>query len=311
MPTQIELKTTLGSIIIDVLENEFMTEFIEKMKQNNELFHIHAYHDNIPYHRYSWNQSKIDELEILLKDSINELNVMGLEFPIPVEDIVLQNDDATRDLLNRLHRHFTTSNNSESTWNFKSTHTFTVPRELNERFHELVHKINYAVHETEVYVTSSHVQDFRLKYREYQIIFDRSKPKVDYIMPTVTGYENRAVYFSSIKEEHKKYFSTSSEYDVWLTLTQVHGKNYHICYFDMDDPNEYDVECNQFYSGSFTLTDRRIARDPQIQNWLRSNGIEPGPEQCGIPIGNVVQGKEFMYKLPEHAITEIVITKST
>jgi hypothetical protein len=209
--------------------------------------------------------------------------------------------------LNRLHRYFTTGNNSKTTWNFKSTHTFSVPDESSEGFHELVHNINYAVHKVEGFVTSPHIRNFKSWYREYQIIFDRSKPKVDYIEPTVTGYENRHLYFNSIEENHHQYFSTSSEYDVWLTLTQVHGKSYHVCYFDMDDPTEYDIESNQFYSGSFTLTDRSIARDPQIQNWLRANGIEPGPSQCGIPIGNIVQGKELLDILPEHAILKVVI----
>ena len=136
MTTKIELITVKNSqIIIELLSNTFTQEFVKQIKQNQELYAITSFHEIISRSRgpeRSWNQERINDLEQLFKTSIRGLNEMGINFPIQEEEIVLADDPQTRTLLNRLHRHFTTSHRSGNTWDFNSTLTFDIPED-NER----------------------------------------------------------------------------------------------------------------------------------------------------------------------------------
>lgn len=311
MTTKIELITVKNSqIIIELLSNTFTQEFVKQIKQNQELYAITSFHEIISRSRgpeRSWNQERINDLEQLFKTSIRGLNEMGINFPIQEEEIVLADDPQTRTLLNRLHRHFTTSHRSGNTWDFNSTLTFDIPEDNERDFKKLVHDINYAVHETEYYITTEHMKTFKSRYFEYQIIFDRSKPLIDGIIASNTGYDPHNFYFREILPEHEQFYSDKLECDVWVTLQQIQGKSYHVCYFDMDDPTEWDIDTNIIYSGSMSLTNRAVAKDPQITEWLKSYGITPGPKHCGIPVGNIIQGKELVPYLKDNSIIDIVV----
>lgn len=309
MPTLLELVTVnKDQIIIELLSNTFTQEFVKQIKQNRELYAITSFREVISRGPgLPWNQGRIDELERLFKISIRGLNELGVNFPIQEEEIILADDPKTRNLLNRLHRHFTTSHRSGNTWTFNSNTNFVVPEDCIKDFKKLVHDINYAVHETEYYITTEHMKTFKSRYSEYQVIFDRSKPLRDDIIAYNTGYDPHNFYFQEVLTEHKQFFSDTLEYDVWLTLQQIQGKSYHVCYFDMDDPREWDIDVNVVYSGSLALTNRAVAKDPQITEWLTSYGITPGPEQCGIPVGNIIQGKELVKLLKNNAIIDIIV----
>ena len=309
MTTKLELVTINDSrIIIELLSNTFTLGFVKQIKQNRELYAISSFYEIISRAPgRQWNQERINELEQLFKVSIRALNELGVNFPIQEQEIILNDNSQTRDLLNRLHRHFPTSHRSGNTWKFNSNLTFVVPLGQEKEFKKLVHDINHAVHETEYYITTEHMKTFKSRYPEYQIIFDRSKPLRDDIVAYNTGYDPNNFYFQEILPEDEQFFSDTLEYDVWLTLQQIQGKSYHVCYFDMDDPTEWDIDVNIVYSGSMSLTNRAVAKDPQIIEWLKSYGITPGPKHCGIPVGNIIQGKELVPYLKNNSIIDVIV----
>jgi hypothetical protein len=303
MPTTIELITkNQQSIVVQLLDNPFVAEFTEQLRYAVDTYPIKSYRERVPAisEPAPWNQAFVDLTQRELRTTVRALNEMGLDFPVSADDIVLDLETG-RQLLNRLHRHFTTGHRSFSTgetqgiWQDGTNWTFTIPND-REKFSRLVHRINEAVHNIERLFYNDRIRNFNRKY-EYQILFDNKHPH---------KLETRD-YFYPIKPEHEQYFSDQLEYDVWLPLHQIQGKTYWTCYFDQDEPTHWDVTHNKIYSGSFTLTDRSAARDPAILEWLQSYGITPGPLHCGMPLGNIIQGKELVDSLGLESVTEVKV----
>jgi hypothetical protein len=167
------------------------------------------------------------------------------------------------------------------------------------KFSRLVHDINDAVHVIEAYYYNDRIQLFPA-YKEYQIEYLSHTPRPDSI---ITDQQ----FFQPIQEQHKKYFTRDQGYTVWLPLYQIQGKNYWVGYFDYDDPRHWDISTNVVYSGSFSLGSRQILHYPELTEWLQSYGIEPGPEQGGMPLGHVTQGWDLVQDLQAGDIKDIVI----
>jgi hypothetical protein len=244
-----------------------------------------------------WNQTHIDQIELEIKNSINGLNAMGLHFPIAVDSIQFNPDNSTRQLLNRLHRYFTTGHRSVSygestqTWLDDSDLTFELDATLHyKEFSRLVHNINNMVHQAELYCLSQTELNFLTPFQEYHVLFNTEGP----LDPNVNPQE---MYFQHIRSEHYQYFSNDHKYDVWLPSGQIQGKNWWRAYFDSDSPVPWDVGLNIMYSGSFSIGTRNQAKDPNFLSWLKQHDIDPGPLHVGMPLGKIVAGHEFAKNL--------------
>lgn len=307
MSSQAIIKTQHSTeLIVEFLDNPFTAEFISHLKKIKDIFALKFFKERIPHPRKSLLPLRTkQQLEQQLINAINELNALGLNFPISIEEIKLEHSLDTQHLLNRLHRHFTTGHRSVShneavtTWLDDSTYVFKLnPAKIKEFSHH-VHQINTAVHECEGYIVNDRILNFTPRY-EYQFLFESSQPKDPNNNP-------QEIYLQNIKHEHFQYFTDKLDYDVWLPLHQIQGKNYWVAYFDHDDPTQWDVSTNILYSGSFAIGDRSAIRDPVILDWLRAYGIEPGPLHCGMPLGKVISGKEILATLTTDNISEILI----
>jgi hypothetical protein len=302
MTTQVELITTSNqSIIFEFIENDFTEEFIEHFRFVKETFQLKTFKERIPYGRFKWDPDLIKFNQDKIIAAVNILNDLDLNFPIPVEEIKLTNDSAGRQLLNQLHRFFTTSHDSRNCWQYNTPWTFKLQYSDSEEFARQVHNINDAVHAVECYYTNDRVKNFDVKY-EYQLLFDSSNP-----IDPANNPQWR--YFQHLDEEYFQYFTDQLEYDIWLPLHQIQGKNYWICYFDEDDPTHWDVSTNIIYSGSIAIGDRSAARDPKILSWLESYGITPGPMHCGMPLGKIITGRDLVPALDEGSIKDIIINE--
>ena len=308
MTYYLDVVTKKGNIKIQLLDNNFIPEFVSQVKRNRDLFQVSSWNERIPYSRQTvWNDTIIKQREQELRSAVIALNSMGLNFPIAVDNINLTNDSNGRDLLNRLHRHFTTSHRSYShnesvlIWQDGTDWTFTVRPEDRENFVREVHNINTAVHMTEGYYVNDRIRTFKPR-SEFQVVFNSSKPRD----PTNNIQQD---YFLNIKPEHYQYFSDKLEHNVWLPIHQIQGKNYWVAYFDEDDPRHWDVSTNIQYTGSFSIGDRSAIRDPAILDYLRSYGIEPGPLHCGMPIGDVVEGLDIVAKLIGNDVLDVIINE--
>lgn len=300
MPTQLDLIINdAQKIVIEFLENDFTAEFIPHIKNINSAYEFRSRTMYIPGLRMPWNPVKVEEYRQSIMNAVTQLNNMGLKFPVPVDDIVFPEDNAeSRALLNRLHRCFTTGNFTRNIWEYGTDHTFDLDGNSHVEFNDIVHMINDGVHNIETYTTNDRLKTFP-KYSEYIIEFVSQLPKDPAVRP---------VFFNGIKEEHFQYFTDQLEYDVWLPLTQIQGKDYWRGYFDYDDPTQWDISTNVVYSGSLALGDRTGAKFTVLEDWMRSYGLEPGPRQCGMPLGRIIEGRELINTMPStDAIQDIVI----
>jgi len=291
------------TIKIKLLDNPFIEDFVKQLAFVNENFKVCSYNQSIPNMPHPvWDSNDIENQVQIIRSAINTINDTGVAFPIASEDVVINNDEQSRQLLNHLHRHFTTSHRSISheeeicTWGDGST--FYKP-ENHYTLTGAIHEINTAVHNIETYFNNSRIKRFK-KYYELQIQFNSWEPK-----DPSSNAVNR--YLVDIKDEHYQYFSDQLVYDVWLPLSQIQGKDYWRAYFDYDDPTEWDISTNVQYSGCMAIADRSAAKYPVILDYLKSYGITPGPLQCGMPLGNIIEGKEHLSSLRDNGIKCVII----
>lgn len=290
-----------SKITFELLDNPFMTEWIEQHRIVNQTFNFNQTSYEIPFVRHEFDEEKVSANVELLKRAITQLNDMELHFPIEPENLVLRNNKFSRQLLNQLHRFFTTSHRSVAslernfTWKDKSNYTFNLERKNYRDFAELVHQINTLVHDTENYYTNDRIKNFPPK-KEWLVLYNSNDYKTDVI---------NVQYYKNIIPKHYIYFSDDFSHDLWLPLTQIQGKNYVNAYFDEDEPTNWDVSNNIIYSGSFSIGDRSWTREPVIEEWLSSYGIKIGPLAVGMPLGKCVEGKEFIDSLGEIKILSV------
>lgn len=291
------LVTHKGNLVIEFLDNPFVTEFVNHFNRIRQTYKLISYREDIPYKRHKWDPVVIAHQQQVIIAAITKLNDLGLQFPVPIDDIVLAQDTVSRQLLNRLHRCFTTSHHTRTTWELGTSYTFNLDQQDYAPFGQAVHSINDAVHAVESYYSNDRVHSFTPR-TEFQLVFDSNQP----IDPS---NDPQSDYFQEISSPHQKYFTDQLAYDVWLPLHQIQGKNYWICYFDQDDPTNWDISTNIIYSGSMAIGDRSASRDPVLLAWLRSFGIDPGPQHCGMPLGNIIQGRELINIISPEDILEI------
>jgi len=292
------------NIVIELLNNPFMTDFIKQFQLVNKYCKFEQMFFAPCSYKTPWNNNEITKNEEILKEIINKLNLLQTNFPISEEEIKITNDSAGRDLLNRLHRHFTTGHRtacekSNFTWLENSNLNFNLKIEDYNEFAKLVHGINDAVHESEMYF----VNDRKIKFpmtKEYLVLYSSQ---------TYNGPEPNFSYFYTIKPEHLQYFSDDMSYDVWLPLSQIQGKNYLQGYVDEDDPSHWDISSNIFYSGSFSIGDRSWYKTNEIQDYLISHGVNPSSATCGMPLGRITYGKELIKDIIKNKIIEITFNE--
>ncbi len=290
-------------IKIKLLDNPFIDDFVNQLQFMINTHKIVSHRNQYPQGLRNYDKQAVEQYTTQLIDNINQLNEMGLNFPTSVSDVYFTCDDSEfereRQLLNTIHRHFTTGHktfswNSEPvlTWQYNSEFTFKDP-ENPELFSKCVHNINDIVHEIETYLNNPRVTEYiegkKESYNEFIVSFERNG---EYAFDN-----NSTSYYKNIKEEHYQYHSDKLEHDVWLPLHQIQGKDYLRGYFDYDDPNEWDITHPILYSGSLALGDREIMLDSNILDYLRSYNIEPQPIHYGMPLGNIIEGKELVSNL--------------
>lgn len=301
---QIEVILFSGEKIkIKLLDNPFIEDFLVHLDKMISTHDIVSHKTQYPLGVYGYDHKIVSNHVSKIVTCINKLNEMGLDFPVATDEVCFtgkKEDFAKeRQLLNTLHRYFTTGHKTfsqnaggELTWKFGSTYIFNQPSN-GEEFSEYVHGINTAVHQIEPYTW------YNERINEYLNSGNvHNEFVVSFIMRSEYALSDEgASYFKTIKHQHLRYHSDELKYDVWLPLHQIQGKDYITSYFDYDDPTEWDVTHPILYSGSFAFGDRAIMRDKNILNYFRLYGIELSPVHYGMPLGNVIEGKHLISTL--------------
>ena len=287
---QVEIITNKDNVIvIQLLDNPFTHDFVKQLEYALQHWFARTFRDKMGDPGAGWSTNNKNTQQAKIHDAIKRINDMGLNFPIAIEDVEITFDDYGRQMLNKLHRHFTTSHRSFShgeefcTWQDGTDLKFDRPNEP-DAFVKAVHDINDAVHDLEITFPSARTNGWRVR-EDYHVQMQSWRP----LDP---NNDPQNYFLKDIKQEHFQYFSDELVYDVWVPLTEIQGKDYLRCYFDYDDPTQWDITTNIQYSGSMHIGDRSALRDPLLIEWMRSWGIEPGPLHCGMPLGNIISGKE-------------------
>ena len=310
----INIETQYGLVRIQLLQNPFMNKYIPMLQKIHSVFQSEL-RGGITLGRF-W---KIDPVVVQantkkLMVAINEFNNMGLNFPYQVhEDSLMTYDEAAQDLLNKLHRAFTTAtrarfddNGNVLQWSDRFESTFTVPDGKMDRVMYLTEIINDTVHATERYMkTHRKPQDQTKIYRHAELLANvtNDNPHSD-----LGPYSTLAGWFTNFTEEEFSYFDDSNEFDVWIGR-DILGKDYLHAYYDCDDPTNWDVSGSIGYSGKISLdigspTKADILKSDDFQQWLADYGVKYSKRMGGMPLGNIVEGKEITKQIlmPEHNI---------
>jgi len=278
----------LPSMVFEPISNPFVDKFLLKIKDVQSRFAMVEWLERIPYTRNddmgSWENHKKESY----KDfdiGINGIKKLGYDFPVNYEDIKIDLNLDTVHLLNRLHRYFTTGCRStfEEMQTYDDKTFFKLKTEHQWTFNDLIHHVNDGVHRLENFIDTPRALEFPAE-TEYQIAFDSHQP--------FDSADTANDYFVDITQDDQQYFSDKLEYEMWLPWHQILGKCYWDAYFAYDDPTQWDCSEHVQYSGSFALGKRTQARNPKIEEWLKSWGIDPGPMTCGIPVARLVSGQQ-------------------
>lgn len=282
-------------VLVNLLDNPFVQKWAVHLKQILGTYQHEQFYSSYPFIRTT-NQDQVYEHATHLQDAVAQLKQLNVGFPGNFDKAQLKSLDLElQQTLNQLHRYFTWCNRDDigknKFWEADCPVTGSQDRETQRKINELTHRINIEVHKIEAYVTTPHKVALKANsYTELLVEFD-TQPN-----PTISS-EMVPNAWNYIQPEDFQYLSNDPKYDLWLP-NQILGKPYNIAFYDHDNPNEWDVTHPIGYSGNFVVgvvgNKAQHMTEPMFVEWLRSHGIEPGPTTCGMPLGQIVSGREYL-----------------
>jgi hypothetical protein len=293
----INIESPLGLTQIEIVKNSFTDKFVPQIKSMFGEFPSKSFMVTYGGIMRKIPLNFVETQTQRLADAIDGLNKLGTNFPYPLRaDLLELRNTETQLYLNDLHRAFTTAHRyyydgPPYRWNdrFDSEFKLDVAND-GEKFLYLIDQINDAVHAMELHV----------KTDRNSTITTNLAQQVEVGADTYVNNGTRLIKecFFNIAPEDYQYFSDSDEFDVWVG-TSILGKDYLIAYYQHDDAGEWDITHMLGYSCKIAVDVSEIKRSTVIKStefrqWLAQGGVNYSPAICGMPIGRVVAGKEFL-----------------
>jgi hypothetical protein len=296
------------TVEIQLLDNPFVQKWSRHLEKVLGEFSHKQFFASYPYLSPSFGpssiRSRINQYAIGLAEAVSQLKELNVGFPEDFDieetknlDIILQQK------LNRLHRYFTWCNRDDLGknlfWGPGQPVTGSHDQKTLEKINQITHRMNVEIHKLEAYVvTPNKIKLLRSNFTELEIMFDT------HVSPGISG-EMRTGSWHSIEPTDFQYLSDDPTHDMWVPI-QILGKPYHVAYYDHDDPTEWDITHPNGYSGNFVVstTGNKAYHmsNPDVIKWLKSYEIEPGPVTCGMPLGRITSGKEYLRQWQMNAI---------
>jgi hypothetical protein len=293
--TTINIESPLGLTQIEVVKNPFTDKFIPQITSMFADFPSKSFMVTYGGIMLKMSDNLIDVQLSRLEDAINELNALGTNFPYEFKsDLVKQRNTETQLYLNDLHRAFTTAHRSfyegNTIWSDKFDSRVVLDPINNDRFLYLIDQINDMVHATELYVKTER------KSNVVSTLVQQVEVGADTYVNAGTRLIKECFY--TVDPNDYQYFSDSEDYDVWVG-TSILGKDYLIAYYEHDRAGEWDVTHILGYSCKLAvdvsaLKRSTVIKSAEFQQWLAEGGVTYTPAICGMPVGKVVAGKEFL-----------------
>ena len=294
--TIINIETNLGLTRIEIIKNNFTDKFVTFFKNSISKYPVMSRKVAVGlYQRYGPPSGFLESQTKRLQDCIAELNAMGTNFPFTVDEGTVQLRNAETQLLfNKLHRCFTTAHrsyyNGKAVWSDKFESNITIPPGSEDRFLHLIEIINSIVHQTEFYFYTDR------KNAGGTAVMTNVEVMVDAYVND--GTRMIADAYVKIDKEDYQYFSDSDEFDVWVGK-DILGKDYKIAYYEYDDASEWDIIHILGYTGKIAIdvsgTSRQeLVKSEEFRSWISQYGVEYTPAMCGMPLGKIIEGKEYL-----------------
>ena len=301
----ITIETQHGLVRIELLQNPFVEKYAERLR------YLHtAYRSEIgngpPLGLFrGTNSAYVQSQTNKFIDIINELNSYGINFPYSVEpDSLIHQDAAGQELLNRLHRSFTTAHRENFAgkkilkWSDRFESEFTVPDGQLDRVLYLTEIINSMVHDTEFFMSTAHKPTDPtqvLRQAELRADITNTNPHSD-----LGPYVTLEGAFKEYTADDYRYFSDSNEFDVWVGR-DILGKDFIHAYYDCDDPTNWDVTGQIGYAGKVAMdigptSKSDIIKSDSFRAWLDQWGVEYSKKMGGMPLGTVIEGKDLLHR---------------
>jgi len=309
----INLDTQYGLVRVELVQNLFVEKYTEQLRHLHTRFQSEI-GSGPPLGLFRgqntvYVQNQTDKFIAI----IDELNSYNINFPYCVNpDSLIGQDAAGQQLLNQLHRSFTTAHREYFAgkkilkWSDRFESNFTVSEKQLDRVLYLTEIINSMVHDTEFYMKTDRKPDNpKQVFQQVELIANvtNSNPYSD-LGPYVTLEGS----FTEYTEDDYKYFTDSDEFDTWVGR-DILGKDFIHAYYDYDDPTNWDVSGQLGYSGKLAMdigptVKSDIIKSDNFRAWLDQYGVKYSEKMGGMPVGTVIEGKELLKKfgMPSHDI---------
>jgi hypothetical protein len=300
---KLSLSTSHGEIVLDLIDNRFTRKWLDHWCWMYEHFPTrslyHPYPGFMDVNNMTPGQQQLMDADIqMLSTSVQVLKDIGTGFPYTVDVAALRaGREAGQQVLNVMHRAFTNSFRCDSfglsySWYSDNRDPFTVAPENKKLFLDNSANINTTVHNLEMYMISDHKRlASSTPCSRFSLYFDAYNVSED---SKILSRDAALI----IQPEDAEFYSDSTEYDVWVGK-DILGKDYMTAFLENDDPGEWDVTEILYYTGRieidlkpYTFVNR--IRSPEFTQWLSNYGMEYTPRMAGIPLGNIVQGRDLL-----------------
>lgn len=284
------------TVEIQLLDNPFVYKWACHVGKILGLFTHKQFFGTFPYLLDVNNgRTQITQSALALEEAVTQLRLLNVGFPEDFTVVETKNLDLVlQQKLNRLHRYFTWCDRHDIGKNlfWGPDQPVTGPRDSAtlEKINQITHRMNNEIHKLEAYVaTPNKFKLMKDQYTELAVEFDI------YDNPMVP--DPTRVVWRFIEPEDFQYLSNNPDYDVWLP-NQILGKPYNIACYDHDDPTQWDITHPIGYTGNFVVgvngNKATHMNNPFIIEWLKSHGINPGPDISGMPLGRIISGREHL-----------------
>ena len=256
--------------------------------------------------------------DVVAREGLSRIHT---DFPLSIDELdyskFYKNDLSTQLILNELHRYFTTADrffeeysftarkkkrkHKSYIWSDKFRSYFVLPdedatkvksRTRQEQFSKLIQDINQIVHNIDDQTKTPRVID-AIKNNKI-----RTTLTVGFNMHGNYDVSLHSNAYKLMTEKDMLSATDSDEYDVWMGVDLL-GKDYITGYYNHEDPTEWDIRPLNCYTGKMEITlgdntIQRFIKGNDFQNWLKDYGVKYEPAMCGVPLGKVVSGRDFL-----------------
>lgn len=304
---KLSLSTAHGEIVLDLMDNSFTRRWLDHWVWMYEHFPLYSMANTYPVYIDVSSINPIDGVKHMaiidtniqrLYTSVRTLMDIGTGFPYTVEIASLRAGGADgQQILNVMHRAFTNIFRCDSSglpysWYDDNRDAFSVSPNDKKLFLDSCANINTVVHQLERYMITQHKKSLSVHpAKRFELEFDCFNTSAD---SKIMAREA----ILPIQPQDDLYYSDSTEYDVWVGK-DILGKDYMAAFFDNDDPTEWDVSGIQWYTGKIeidmtpcTFVDK--IRSREVAQWLAQHGLDYSPRMAGIPLGNIIRGRELL-----------------